>query len=1699
MSYTSGKFAKPLLAAALVGTMVLSWASVASLQGLQFPDTSQASDQKIGSVLVYNLYTSSATNSIAQDTDISITNTNPTTFLKVHLFFVNSSNSRVADTFIQLNPRQTMSFLASDFDPGITGYLVAVALNTLNGCPFSFNHLMGNAYIKFATGHTASLGAQAFSALYTGTLPGCDANSTTAQLRFNGVVNDGYNWLPRALAVNNIPARADGNDTLLVVNRIGGSFVQGSGASTLGSLFGILYDDAENSASFTFTGGSQLRSPLSNTFPRTTPRFETHIPAGRSGWMKFWSPSDIGIMGAVLNFNPNAAAQSNAFTGGYNLHALTFSASNTLTIPVSPPTGVVDLTAGIAHSGFNIGTPGTYTVTVTNLGNKQATGTISVFDTLPNNLTLAGAAGTGWSCTGTDTANVVCTNTSGLAAPASLPPLVLTVNVGAGTPANISNTVVVANAGDNNPANDAATDNATVTSRTVTTTTLASSLNPSNVGQAVTFTATVTGAGGTPTGTVQFFDGTTLIGSISLTGGTAMLTTSSLTLGVHSITAVYNGNATFANSATSTALDQTVMLAVKNATTTALTSSVNPSLLGQSTTFTATVTSGLGLPTGSVEFFDGGVSLGTRTLSGAGTASLSVAGLLAGTHTITAQYLGDTSFATSASPPVSQVVNQVDQGLAYPATAENSDQKTGSVLVYNLYSSLVATPNTENTDISLTNTNATTGVTVHLFMVRGDTGRAADTFVTLLANQTVSLLASNFDPGVRGYIVAVAVDAATGCPIGFNFLAGDVDIKLASGHLASLSAQAFSALYSGMVAGCVAGSTSATLNFNGGSGYNLLPRVLEANSIGSISDSNSTLLTINRPGGSFLFNGNATAIGALSGTLLKDFFNTFAWSASPNTTQFNSILSDSFPQTNPVFSTVIPANQRGWMKFSSTSIGGGLLGALINFNPNASTQAKAFNGGQNLTVLTLADPVALVIPVFPSTFAANLAITKTHSGSFTLGSTGTYNITVSNIAGAKSAHGTIRVTDTLPGNLTLASFGGAGWNCTGAGTANVVCANTNGLAAGATLPALTLTVNVGAGTPLGTNSITNSATVALFPPQETNTGNNTANDPTTVLFGCTPLMVNPTTIAVGTAGTAYSQTFTQTGSSSAITWSNPGGGLPGGLTLNAATGILSGTPTAQGTFNITIRATDANNCTGERQYSLTINSMQCPTITVNPANPTLPGGTVGTAYTQTFTQAGGNGAITWSNPGGGLPGGLTLNTGSGVLSGTPATQGAFTFTLRATDGNQCTGQRQYSLTINPVGIGLQFYPLAAPVRLLETRAGFSGCTMPGAPINASGTLTLPARTVCAGIPANAAAVTGNITVVPSGPGFLTLFPSSAAQPTVANSNFGAGEITNNVFTVGLGAGDGAFKIFSSATTDVIVDVTGYYAPPGTGGLYFHPLASPVRLLETRAGFTGCFAPGTPLVGTGNPNADSNLDLLLQGRSPIPSPCNSIPATAQVLVGNATSVLPNGGGYLTIYPSGGTRPTVASSNYAGSDVINGPFAVKLGADGKFKIYTFATTDLVIDILGYYSTDANDANGPGLLFNPLPSPVRLLETRPDFPGFPLTGCTRTNAPIVGNLNAATHTQMAANFCGLPAAAQAIVGNVSVVNSTGAGFLTMFPANLTSAPLVATSNYPAPAMFGYNRHYFVGLSPADGKFKVLTQFTTDLILDASGYFAP
>src|SRR5207302_392645 len=185
-------------------------------------------------------------------------------------------------------------------------------------------------------------------------------------------------------------------------------------------------------------------------------------------------------------------------------------------------------------------------------------------------------------------------------------------------------------------------------------TTLISSLNPSALGQAVTFTATVTSsATGTPTGTVTFQDGASALGTGTLSGGTATFTTSALTAGTHSITAIYGGDANFTGS-TSPILTQTINQTASSSAV--VTSSNNPSIIGTAVTFTASVTSPVtGTLTGTVTFQDGASALGTGTLSG-GTATFTTSGLTAGTHSITAIYGGDANFAGSTSPVLTQTV-----------------------------------------------------------------------------------------------------------------------------------------------------------------------------------------------------------------------------------------------------------------------------------------------------------------------------------------------------------------------------------------------------------------------------------------------------------------------------------------------------------------------------------------------------------------------------------------------------------------------------------------------------------------------------------------------------------------------------------------------------------------------------------------------------------------------------------------------------------------------------------------------------------------------------------------------------------------------------------------------------------------------------------------------------------------------------------
>jgi uncharacterized protein (TIGR03437 family) len=199
---------------------------------------------------------------------------------------------------------------------------------------------------------------------------------------------------------------------------------------------------------------------------------------------------------------------------------------------------------------------------------------------------------------------------------------------------------------------------------------------------------------------------------------------------------------------------------------------------------------------------------------------------------------------------------------------------------------------------------------------------------------------------------------------------------------------------------------------------------------------------------------------------------------------------------------------------------------------------------------------------------------------------------------------------------------------------------------------------------IGTNSDQGSAYVFVSPP-------------------CPVLTLAPAILPNGALGAAYNQQLTAGGSGVGdYQFAVSSGALPPGLTLDSS-GLLHGTPGVAGTYRFTITTTFALSlCTGRRDYKITI-TPPCPPLTVVPE--TLPNGTTGAAYSQSFSATGGAAPYSFAVAAGALPPGLNLSAG-GSLSGAPAQAGNFSFTLRVTDANGCAGTRTYTLTINGASI-----------------------------------------------------------------------------------------------------------------------------------------------------------------------------------------------------------------------------------------------------------------------------------------------------------------------------------------------------------------------------------------------------------------------------
>lgn len=163
----------------------------------------------------------------------------------------------------------------------------------------------------------------------------------------------------------------------------------------------------------------------------------------------------------------------------------------------------------------------------------------------------------------------------------------------------------------------------------------------------------------------------------------------------------------------------------------------------------------------------------------------------------------------------------------------------------------------------------------------------------------------------------------------------------------------------------------------------------------------------------------------------------------------------------------------------------------------------------------------------------------------------------------------------------------------------------------------------------------------------------------------------------GTVGSAYRVVLTASGGAAPYSWSLTAGTLPGGISLTPG-GILSGTPTAAGTFGFTLKATDSRGATATRDFTLTVASAsQQLTITTT----SLPNGSTAATYSQTLAASGGSSPYSWSISGGALPPGLSLNGTTGAITGTPSTTGSFAFTARVADQTATVADRPLSIDV----------------------------------------------------------------------------------------------------------------------------------------------------------------------------------------------------------------------------------------------------------------------------------------------------------------------------------------------------------------------------------------------------------------------------------
>lgn len=362
----------------------------------------------------------------------------------------------------------------------------------------------------------------------------------------------------------------------------------------------------------------------------------------------------------------------------------------------------------------------------------------------------------------------------------------------------------------------------------------------------------------------------------------------------------------------------------------------------------------------------------------------------------------------------------------------------------------------------------------------------------------------------------------------------------------------------------------------------------------------------------------------------------------------------------------------------------------------------------------------------------------------------------------------------------------------------------------------------------------------------------------------------------------------------------------------------------------------------------------------------------------------------------------------------------------------------------------------APMRAADTRVGQPvSFPLVKQPVAAGATLQVPIAGSF-GVPTGALAVSLNVTAVrPAGSGHLTVYPCGSSPPAASSLNFAAGAVVANAALTGTGTG-GRVCVFTSTSTDILVDVNGYLNSRFTSRV-------PVRAADTRATQPVAFPEVKQRVAAG-----TSLAVPVAG-------VFGVPRAAGAVSLNVTAVRPTGDGHLTVYPCGTTTPNASSLNFTPNAVVANAVVTGPGTDGAVCVYTSTNTDVIVDVNGW-----TESGFTAMV------PARAADTRIGQPVvFP-----ETKARLAAG--ATLRVPVAGSF-GVPTGAAAASLNVTAVRPLGPGHLIVYPCG-GNKPNASNVNYAVGVVVA--NAVLTGMGTG-GVVCVYSSTATDVIVDVDGWF--